>query len=698
MAIPSQQIGWSQKSKLLWNIAKQLETLTKVAGNVEVGPVGPTTTTTSTSSTTTTTTTVAPGPTPSFTGTIGVSTVTPGNEQFRFSMSVRDLGSNMNVTVNWGDNTSDTYSISNSSPVFPFHNYSSNAAFTVTLTIDNPTLLDTINIDRNNNESTAVVTGFDFGDFNGIAQLVASNSVLHTADTAGLNTLNILNIQNADLESLALVNAGSLQTLYAQNNNLSVLDLTSATILSYADLSNNELVGLDIDNAASLIYLDLSNNALAEPNVDSILLALVANNQTNGTLNLTGIANDGPSATGLSAKATLEARGWTVSVNTSSNVQSTLMYWATGNSNITYQGLTYFSVSENKYKLYQVSELPRTVYYTGALGVNTVLWTNPEMTEFNAPASWNNYPYIGVIFSDVAIDRTNVNSSLQTYQIYKFNQINLIDSNPGTVATISWNNAYFKASSSITPCDVEWEQNRSYFYNTPTIGLNTSIGESLYNGNWDWPNQSYITEYTGGTSVYQLDWNNDYTAKIVTAITPCTFTPTWTATWGYTQQDAIDGVNSFSIKPDGYYPGDVANDFTFNGCQGIKLANGNSMSSIINNNVPVWVVYNGMIKQFVNLYGQNASYDIYNYPAVEPVTPPVTPYQIVVTPGQANCSGFDSNNTITLYSNFPVITKYATAYTDAGLTTLPSQDWYTMQNNPAGYMYFSKWFYFATCP
>ena len=43
MAIPSQQIGWSQKSKLLWQISKQLELLIKVtAAN------NPTTTTTTT--------------------------------------------------------------------------------------------------------------------------------------------------------------------------------------------------------------------------------------------------------------------------------------------------------------------------------------------------------------------------------------------------------------------------------------------------------------------------------------------------------------------------------------------------------------------------------------------------------------------------------------------------------------------------
>ena len=53
MAIPAQQIGWSNQAKLLWQISKQLENLTGVMGSnpVHVTP------------TTTTTTTVAP-PTP----------------------------------------------------------------------------------------------------------------------------------------------------------------------------------------------------------------------------------------------------------------------------------------------------------------------------------------------------------------------------------------------------------------------------------------------------------------------------------------------------------------------------------------------------------------------------------------------------------------------------------------------------------
>jgi hypothetical protein len=48
MAIPSKQIGWSQRANLLWQISKQLQYLTGVIGkNI-------------TNTTTTTTTTVAP--------------------------------------------------------------------------------------------------------------------------------------------------------------------------------------------------------------------------------------------------------------------------------------------------------------------------------------------------------------------------------------------------------------------------------------------------------------------------------------------------------------------------------------------------------------------------------------------------------------------------------------------------------------
>jgi hypothetical protein len=53
MAIPSRQIGWGTEENLLWQISKQLETLTKVVYNIPNN-------TTSTTSTTSSTTTAAP--------------------------------------------------------------------------------------------------------------------------------------------------------------------------------------------------------------------------------------------------------------------------------------------------------------------------------------------------------------------------------------------------------------------------------------------------------------------------------------------------------------------------------------------------------------------------------------------------------------------------------------------------------------
>lgn len=48
MTIPSKQIGWSEKSKLLWQICKQLEKLIQIVGSNNA-PIYTTTTTTTSS-------------------------------------------------------------------------------------------------------------------------------------------------------------------------------------------------------------------------------------------------------------------------------------------------------------------------------------------------------------------------------------------------------------------------------------------------------------------------------------------------------------------------------------------------------------------------------------------------------------------------------------------------------------------------
>jgi len=97
MAIPSQQIGWSQKAKLLWQISKQLENLIKVAGNVQL----PTTTTTSTTvvPTTTTSTTVVPTTTTTTTNSVPLTT-TAGISGIQ---SIACNGGGFNITVTFSD-------------------------------------------------------------------------------------------------------------------------------------------------------------------------------------------------------------------------------------------------------------------------------------------------------------------------------------------------------------------------------------------------------------------------------------------------------------------------------------------------------------------------------------------------------------------------------------------------------------------
>ncbi len=58
------------------------------------------------------------------------------------------------------------------------------------------------------------------------------------------------------------------------------------------------------------------NCALDQTSVDNILVSIDTANTSNGTLNMTGGTSSPPSATGLTAKTSLEGRGWTVTVNT----------------------------------------------------------------------------------------------------------------------------------------------------------------------------------------------------------------------------------------------------------------------------------------------------------------------------------------------------------------------------------------------
>jgi len=114
MAIPAQQIGWDQKSKLLWNISKQLEQLIKVSSKVSPGIPA-------TSTTTTTTTTALPINT-SFIATFIVS-----NDGDSITLPYNPAGT-YTGTIDWGDGNTTSNSYANQS-----HQYTTAGTYTITI-------------------------------------------------------------------------------------------------------------------------------------------------------------------------------------------------------------------------------------------------------------------------------------------------------------------------------------------------------------------------------------------------------------------------------------------------------------------------------------------------------------------------------------------------------------------------------------
>ena len=117
MAIPSRQIGWGTEENLLWQISKQLETLTKVTYNI--------------GQTTTTTTTLPPNCIEF------VADTTLGG--LNFGMTV-ESSEEITYTVTWGDGTTSDGTITTGGTIDIEHLYTAeNTAHTVQLCFSDAT-------------------------------------------------------------------------------------------------------------------------------------------------------------------------------------------------------------------------------------------------------------------------------------------------------------------------------------------------------------------------------------------------------------------------------------------------------------------------------------------------------------------------------------------------------------------------------
>jgi hypothetical protein len=100
----------------------------------------------------------------------------------------------------------------------------------------------------------------------------------------------------------------------------SIPDLSNNTALTTFYCHTNQLTGYAGGTiSATLGNFQAQSNLLTQSAVDAILAAFVAAGRTSASgtciLNLDGTGNSAPSATGLTDKATLQSRGWTVTTN-----------------------------------------------------------------------------------------------------------------------------------------------------------------------------------------------------------------------------------------------------------------------------------------------------------------------------------------------------------------------------------------------
>ncbi len=108
------------------------------------------------------------------------------------------------------------------------------------------------------------LTGLELGDLKALTELICSGNKLDgTLDLSGLESLQLLNCSDNDLDELKLSDLKSLQMLICSGNDLEELDLSDLKSLQELDCSENDLDELDVRGLTGLQELYCYNNSLS---------------------------------------------------------------------------------------------------------------------------------------------------------------------------------------------------------------------------------------------------------------------------------------------------------------------------------------------------------------------------------------------------------------------------------------------------
>lgn len=128
-----------------------------------------------------------------------------------------------------------------------------------------------------------------------------------TLSSITIADLTFVDLSLGSISSLTTVNLPALTTIvtgqmFPSVNISSCSSLTTLTIPS-------------LTTVADSINISWTGNAFSETTVNNILVKFAGTTASNGSLNLSGGTSAAPSGAGLTAKSTLEGRGWTITTN-----------------------------------------------------------------------------------------------------------------------------------------------------------------------------------------------------------------------------------------------------------------------------------------------------------------------------------------------------------------------------------------------
>ena len=200
-------------------------------------------------------------------------------------------------------------------------------------------LIETITIDLVATASTTIDPYFEFpsgtieAKVEGVSKGfftsgVAKNIIVVDGDTieyicSEWDAITVIDFWNSSVGGsvASWVLPTALEELYLSNTSISgdISGWSDLSLLTVLEMYNSSIdydnSGGSFEDAQNGLGIEFWSCLLTEAQVDNVLLDLVTSTATNGSLSIDG-TNAAPSASGLTSKATLVSRGWTVGTTT----------------------------------------------------------------------------------------------------------------------------------------------------------------------------------------------------------------------------------------------------------------------------------------------------------------------------------------------------------------------------------------------